>query len=131
MKRLSYLFALVAIMFMSLSRGYAAFPIQAQNSTLDTLTMQEMPAAATNIKANPSPRTTHKERNARSESAGFGIAALILGITGLVILGIVCGILAIVFGIIGMKRRLKGLAIAGLTLGIIDVVGVLLFLASM
>jgi O-antigen ligase len=57
---------------------------------------------------------------------GFGVAALVLGIVGLFI--VFCSILAIIFGAIGISkankdpRYGKGMAIAGLVLGIIAVV---------
>ncbi|MDQ1683831.1 MAG: hypothetical protein QOC82_568 [Frankiaceae bacterium] len=64
---------------------------------------------------------------------GLGTAAMVLGIIGLVLfftvfIGIVCGVLAIIFGIIGRNRaRLgqasnHGQATAGLVTGIIAVV---------
>ena len=61
----------------------------------------------------------------------MAIAALVLGIGGIVIPfgGPIMSILAIVFGALGMKRQpdKRGMAIAGLVLGIIGVVwGVIL-----
>ena len=57
----------------------------------------------------------------------FGILALVFGIIGFFTLGIT-GILAIIFGAIGLgKDEEKGLAIAGLILGIVSlVVGIIL-----
>ncbi len=61
---------------------------------------------------------------------GFGIAALILGIIGLILslliittlFGLVLGILAIIFGLIGTsKDETKTLAIIGLIFGLIAV----------
>jgi len=52
----------------------------------------------------------------------FGILALVFGIIGFFTLGIT-GILAIIFGAIGLsKDEEKGLAIAGLILGIISLI---------
>lgn len=55
---------------------------------------------------------------------GFGIAALSCGVVGLSPLMIVLGPLAVIFGGISMyrKERLKGMGIAGLVLGIVEVV---------
>ncbi|MBV9097306.1 MAG: DUF4190 domain-containing protein [Frankiaceae bacterium] len=64
---------------------------------------------------------------------GLGLAAMILGIVGLVlfftvIIGFVCGVLAIIFGVIGRRRARQGLATnngqatAGLVTGILAVV---------
>lgn len=78
---------------------------------------------------------TKKTINQRSESksynddegedqkgSGFGIASLICGVIGLFVLPVVFGPLGIIFGIIGLGkgRQLKGLAIAGLIIGIIN-----------
>lgn len=61
------------------------------------------------------------------KGGGFGITSFVIGIVGLLFMGIVLGILAIIFGAIGMfNRKLKGLAIAGLILGIIDIVGAII-----
>lgn len=60
---------------------------------------------------------------------GYGIAALVLGIVGVTLvwwiipfLGFISSILAIVFGALGMKSRTRGMAIAGLVMGIVTVV---------
>lgn len=56
--------------------------------------------------------------------SGFSIASFVLGIIGFIIQGYVCGVLAIVFGIIGLVRgRRKGLAVFGLIFGILDIIG--------
>lgn len=60
------------------------------------------------------------------ESKGFSIASMVLGIISIVLfciwyLSIPCAILAIIFGIVGMKKGGKGMAISGLVLGIIAV----------
>jgi hypothetical protein len=54
----------------------------------------------------------------------FGIASLITGIAGLFVAGLIFGPIAIILGVIGLgrKRKLRGLAIAGLILGIIALV---------
>lgn len=69
---------------------------------------------------------------------GFSITALVLGIVGLVLsctgIGFIAGILAIIFGGISIykKEGIKGMAIAGLVLGILSIVGwVLLFLLGL
>jgi TM2 domain-containing membrane protein YozV len=63
----------------------------------------------------------------------MAIAALVLGILSFVCLGPIAGVLAIVFGILGLKKANevgtgKGMAIAGMVLGIIGtIVSVLIF----
>ena len=56
------------------------------------------------------------------EKKGFSIASMVLGIVGLIVFALPCGILAIIFSLLGKKKGGKGFAIAGLVLGIIDVV---------
>jgi hypothetical protein len=58
---------------------------------------------------------------------GLAIAALVCGIIGLFFLSIVLGPLALIFGIIGLRRANagasgRGMAIAGIVLGAIDIV---------
>jgi Domain of unknown function (DUF4190) len=64
---------------------------------------------------------------------GFAIAALVLGILGFVF-PLVCGIPAIVFGVLGRARAKEGapnggLALAGLILGIVSTVLVAVIIA--
>lgn len=56
------------------------------------------------------------------EKKGLSIASMILGIVGFIIFALPCGILAIIFSILGKKKGGKGFATAGLILGIIDVI---------
>ena len=56
------------------------------------------------------------------EEKGLSIASMVLGIVGLIIFALPCGILAVIFSILGKKKGGKGFATAGLILGIIDVV---------
>lgn len=63
----------------------------------------------------------------KKERKGFCIASMVLGIVCLVFfcvwyLSIPCGILAIIFGILGIKSKTKGMAIAGLITGSIGLV---------
>ena len=60
-----------------------------------------------------------------AEKKGLSIAAMVLGIVAIVgycingYLVLICGILAIVFGVIGKKKGGKGMAKAGFILGIV------------
>ena len=65
-----------------------------------------------------------KQTEIVNESKGLSIASMVLGIVSLVMLciwyvSIPCAILAIIFAIIGRKKGGKGMATAGLVLGII------------
>jgi hypothetical protein len=69
---------------------------------------------------------------------GFAVAALVLGIVAAVffwtvVLGILLGILAIVFGAVGLSRVTagapsKGLATAGVVLGVVSVIASIAFI---
>lgn len=67
------------------------------------------------------------KKQPQKDRKGFCIASLVLGIVALVLfcvwyLSIPCGILAVIFGILGMKASNKGMAIAGLITGSIGLV---------
>ena len=65
------------------------------------------------------------------EKKGMSIASMVLGIVGLIVLALPCGILAIIFSILGKKKGGKGFATAGLVLGIIDAVfGIIAIVSS-
>ena len=70
--------------------------------------------------------TNNMENNEKqaNDKKGFSIAALVLGIVAIVLsciwyISIPCAILAIVFGILGIKSSKKGMSIAGITTGAI------------
>lgn len=63
----------------------------------------------------------------KKDRKGFCIASMVLGIIALVLfcvwyLSIPCAILAVIFGILGIKSKGKGMAIAGLVTGSIGLV---------
>lgn len=53
---------------------------------------------------------------------GWSIASFCFAILGLFVAAVPMGILAVIFGAIGMGKAKKGLAMAGFTIGVIDVV---------
>lgn len=64
--------------------------------------------------------------NDKQNSKTLSIASLVLGIVSLVamktgLISLTCGILAIIFGVKGRKRAGRGMAMAGLIMGIISV----------
>src|SRR5579885_2419363 len=72
---------------------------------------------------------------------GIGTASMVLGIIALVlfltiVVGVVCGVLAIIFGVIGRRRARQGLATnsgqatAGLVTGILAIVAVIALAAA-
>lgn len=63
----------------------------------------------------------------QKDKKGFSIAALVLGIVAIVLscvwyISIPCGILAIVFGTIGIKSSKRGMSISGIVTGIIGMI---------
>lgn len=84
-----------------------------------------------NIEKNENVKTetaqTKVSEEPKKEKKGFCIASMILGIVALIFfciwyISIPCGILAIIFGILGVKTVDKGMAIAGLITGSIGLV---------
>lgn len=80
------------------------------------------------IEVNTEPKGENKTtKEPKKERKGFCIAAMVLGIVALVLfliwyISIPCAILAIIFGILGIKTVHKGMAIAGLVTGIVGLV---------
>lgn len=81
------------------------------------------------------PKEEVVKEETEKDKKGFSIAALVLGIIAIVCccvwyISIPCGILAIIFGIIGIKSSKKGMSIAGLITGAIGlVISILIFIA--
>ena len=73
------------------------------------------------------PKVEVVKEEPEKDKKGFSIAALVLGIIAIVLccvwyISIPCGILAIIFGVIGIKSSKKGMSIAGLITGAIGLV---------
>lgn len=71
----------------------------------------------------------HPAQGESQGTSGKAIAALVLGLAGLIVAGIILGILALVFGLLArrdIERQPglggRGMAIAGIVLGPIDIV---------
>ena len=73
-------------------------------------------------------RSAAPEPQRQLPTSGLAIASLVLGVIGIFAFGIILGPLAIIFGAIGIsqasrkRRRGVSMAIAGLVLGIIDII---------
>lgn len=70
---------------------------------------------------------TKEAQEPKKNKKGFCIASMVLGIVALVFfclwyISIPCGILAIIFGILGLKSVNRGMAIAGLVTGSIGLI---------
>ena len=63
----------------------------------------------------------------------LALTSMILSLVGLIIFGLPCGIAAIITGIIGLVKfnpeteKGKGMAIAGIVVGAVDIVSVIIF----
>jgi hypothetical protein len=78
---------------------------------------------------------TYGHGEAQQRSNGLAIAGLVCGIVGLVLLNIILGPLAIIFGGVGLSRARRGAAhrgmsIAGIVLGIVDIAIFAAFVAA-
>ena len=76
----------------------------------------------------------NQNTNTVKKNNGLALTSFILGLVGLIIAGIPCGICAIIFGGVGIAKfkpdtqKNKWMAITGLILGIVDVVATILIL---
>jgi hypothetical protein len=59
----------------------------------------------------------------------LGIISLITGIVGFFLFGIILGIVALVTGLV--EKPKSGMAVAGIVLGIIDIIGAIVFIGMM
>jgi hypothetical protein len=133
-QQLLIVFALFISLFIQPSTVHGAFPL-----------METAPVAAEHtgfrekvqdaIKQYSTPAPAESRR--RTDDGWMGITSLTLGIaggalmiaalvsaslSGLFALGILAAIMAIIFGAMGLKSSRKGLATAGMVLGIVEVV---------
>lgn len=121
----------------NIQTSYAAFPVSekpiVETSVEPTTVLSNAaPAPTLSTKTTTAPERMQRDgRGAMAAGAGFGIAALICGIVGLVVAGIPLGICAIVFGVIGLRRKMRGLAIAGIFLGAAAIIGAIWAISQM
>lgn len=76
------------------------------------------------VKSEKQTQSEKKEETPTKDRKGFAITSMILGIISIVFfcvwyISVPCSILAIIFAILSLKSSKKGMAIAGLTTGII------------
>ena len=81
-------------------------------------------------------RITEMQDDDTGEPNGPAITSFVLALVGLIVAGIPLGILAVIFGIIGLSKSEvtgtgKGLAIAGIVIGLFDVIAVLIYLSTL
>ena len=72
------------------------------------------------------------EKERKRQSNSFGIWSLVLGIIGIFWWPAVCGIIAVVLGVVQFRRRITKRSVAGFTLGVVDIVlGLLYYLLGL
>ncbi len=105
------------------------FLIKYPDGTKDVI--KESPAISKENFINGTENTRQPEPPKRSSV--FGILSFIASLVGLFIFGIILAPAAIIFGIIGMGpgRPLKGLAIAGIIIGFISLIALLLYFGTL
>ncbi len=72
-----------------------------------------------------------EQQKTMDNGSGFAVAGFVLSLVGLLVAAVPCGVLAIIFGALGLKSSRKGLATAALIIGIIDVVVGLILISRM
>ena len=130
MKSLKVLF-LSFFAFVLFSKGLiAAYPVSKTVKSIDSQRIKEFPLSS-QLVCDYSPLENDQQNiqvEGNSEAIGWGIASLTSAILGIVLLmfglfyaPLLYGLLAVVFGGIGMNKKLKGLSIAGVILGVLEV----------
>jgi hypothetical protein len=131
MKNKIVLLFIGALWILSTQVSYAAFPVKSNPVAEQKTTNENVIKDAEFLKENQvvAPALPQNNYVDTKKGNGFGIAALSCSLVGLVYP--LFGVLGIVFGAIGMSknRKLRGLAIAGFALGILDLISILLVAA--
>jgi hypothetical protein len=152
-KYIPYIVALLFAAIMTTGNSYAAFPIGAENAAEAPITESTRKRSFDKLIDQAIEKynlPTPKPFGEAAETPVFGILAFVLGLAGLaafvgafalaspiLLVGtLLCGIGAIVLGILGRKKPLKGFAIAGFALGIVDlvlllIVAIILFIIAL
>ena len=89
-----------------------------------------------NVQENIQPQTSTNSYVQKTNN-GLATASFVLSLVGLVIFGIICGVLAVIFGILAMSKinpeteKNKWMAITGIAVGVVDVVFVFMSLPAL
>ncbi len=126
MKHLKILLVIV-LTFMALNTNYAASVVNTTSPTSEvwhTIPKNEVKKEKLHKKDK---KQAFKKLLETGDGSGYNIAGFVLGLVGLSLcwvpyLGLALCIGAIVFGGIGLKKKLRGLGIAGLVMGIIGII---------
>ena len=107
------------------------FMIKYSNGTKDIISSDNSTQNNSSPQKSPTPNNDNS-KNDLDDSNGnsvWGIISFVVGLVGLLVLPIPFGVVAMIFGGIGVNKKLKGLAITGLILGFIDLIVGLILLA--
>lgn len=75
--------------------------------------------------------SNEEKKPEEKKGGGFGIVSFVSSIVGLIVAAVIFGPLAIVFGFLGIDKKNKGLAIAGLIIGVIDLMVGIIIMATL
>lgn len=123
------LLLLITFVFSIHQISFASFPVTESENTETEIITSESLNSHSNIELTNSESFTVSPA-VSGGGKGMSIAAMVCGIIGLFVGGIILGPLAIVFGAIGMKRDGRGMAITGLITGIIASLWSILVIAA-
>ena len=123
------LLLLITFVFSIHQISFASFPVTESENTETEIITSESLNSHSNIELTNSESFTVSPA-VSGGGKGMSIAAMVCGIIGLFVGGIILGPLAIVFGAIGMKRDGRGMAITGLVTGIIASLWSILIIAA-
>lgn len=132
-----YILVVVAFLLFAAPKAYAAFPLQPKaNNESETVARQtdvDFKALVNSAIERFTQRPAPSPASDGMEGSGIGIASLVTGIVGILALAfaaivgwpafvfsILAGVAAIILGAMGIKQSKRGLAIAGLVLGIVN-----------
>lgn len=87
------------------------------------------------MEENKEPEVINNEENkdVKKKNNSFSVTSFVFSLVGLLVAGFPCGVAAVITGIMGLvkfkpeEEKGKGMAIAGIIIGIIDIVAVLLY----
>lgn len=102
--------------------------IEKSETKIDEVKIEPAPELKEEQPVQKQDRANNTNLNQESkDKKGFSIAALVLGIVAIALtciwyISIPCGILAIVFGVIGLKSSRRGMSISGIITGIIGMI---------
>lgn len=76
-------------------------------------------------------KTTDFDDMGNPRNNGLAVAGFVSGIVGLFLFGLILGLIALIFGAIGISSQRRGFAVAAIILGMIDIVGALLIASTL